>query len=321
MLHDGTQDLAPAHNEDETPTPFERIRHTDEQGDFWLARELMPLLEYHKWQDFEDAIKRAIEDCAKSERSVEEHFEVFTRSRKNSQAGGRPQKDYRLTRYACRLVVMASRTTGDVAAQARTYFSDRVEQAEQLDAAELPPTPELAFIVWRERVIRGLLADGYSLEWAQQRVDDIVARNELTHEWSVRGIKDNEYRVLTNRLHMGAFGLSIEEHKGVKNFPVTYQGKRMVYKGDLPPAMTRTELALNSLASSVARDLHELNDSQGFDAITGDVDVAGRIVGDTRRQIEAATGQPVVSPRNMLHEPDGGLWAQLPAPEPHREDE
>lgn len=35
---------------------------------------------------------------------------------------------------------------------------------------------------------------------------------------------------------------------------------------------------------------------------------AGRIVGDTRRQIEAATGRPVVSSRNMREDPDGGLW-------------
>ena len=327
MQDDSAQDLTTANGDDEIATQFEGIRHTDERGDFWSARELMPLVEYTAWQDFENSIRRAMVDCGKSERSVKENFEVFRRSPKNLTTGGRAQKDYRLTRYACRLVVMASRTEGDVAAQARTYFSDKVEQAEQaerpqtLELVELPPTPELAFIVWRERVIRGFLADGYSFEWAQQRVDDIVARNDLTREWSVRGIKDNEYRVLTNRLHMGAFGLSIEQHKGVKNFPVTYQGKKMVYKGDLPPAMTRTELALNSLASSVARDLHERNDSQGFAEITGDVNVAGRIVGDTRRQIEAATGQPVVSPRNMIREPDGGLWAQLPAAEPDQEDE
>jgi len=175
MQHDGTQDLTPAQSDDEPATPFERIRHTDERGDFWYARELMPLLEYNQWQDFDAAIQRAIEDCAKSGRSVEANFEVFTRARKNPQLGGRQQKDYRLTRYACRLVVMTSRTIGDVTAQARTYFSDRVEQAEQAEEAELPPSPDLAFIVWRERVIRGLLADGYSIEWAEQRVEDIVA--------------------------------------------------------------------------------------------------------------------------------------------------
>ena len=27
-------------------SPFEAIRRTDESGDYWMARELMPLLEY-----------------------------------------------------------------------------------------------------------------------------------------------------------------------------------------------------------------------------------------------------------------------------------
>lgn len=286
-------------------SPFDAIKHSDEQGDYWLARELMPLLEYTAWQDFENAIRRAIEDCVKSGRSVEEHFGIFRRSPKNS-GRGRPQTDYRLTRYACRLVVMTSRTKGEVTAQARTYFSDMVEEAET--AADSDET----YLRWRERAVLALMSDGYTAEWASQRVDDIVARNALTHEWSVRGIRSREYAILTDQLHMGAFGLSIEEHKGVKNFPITYKGKKLVYKGDLPPAMTLTELALNTLANSVARELHVQHDSQGFRAVSADVDVAGRIAGDTRRQIEEAIGQPVVSPRNMIHEPDGGLWQQLP---------
>ena len=297
-------------------SPFQSIRHSDENGEYWLARELMPLLEYRKWQDFDEAIQRAIEDCAKSGRRVEEHFEVFTETRKNSKAGGRPSKDYRLTRYACRLVVMASRTAGDVAAQARTYFSDRVDEAEILT------NPDAAYLAWRERAIRAFIADGYSFEWAERRVDDIVARNALTHEWSIRGIKEKEYPILTNRLHMGSFGLSIDDHKGIKGFAVTYKGKKLVYKGDLPPAMTMTELALNALANTVARDLHIENNSQGFAGIASDVDTAGRIVSDTRKQIEAARGgKPVVSSRNMEKQPDGGLWATLPTPSSDTEDE
>ena len=77
--------------------------------------------------------------------------------------------------------------------------------------------------------------------------------------------------------------------------------------------MTLTELALNTLANTVARELHVQHDSQGFRAVSADVDVAGRIAGDTRRQIEEAIGQPVVSPRNMIQEPDGGLWQRLPS--------
>ncbi len=284
-------------------SPFDTIRHEDERGEYWFARELMPLLEYSSWQDFENAIRRAAEDCAKSGRSIQENFEVFMRSPKNS--GGRPSKDYRLTRYACRLIVMAARTSGQTAALARTYFSDKV------DEAELLAEPDAAILEFRRRAILAFVAEGYSTEWAERRVDDITARNALTHEWVIRGIKQREIPILTNELHMGAFGISIHAHKGIKDFPITYKGKKLVYKGDLPPAMTATELALNALASTVSRELHVTNDSHGFNEISRDVQTAGKIVGHTREEIEKATGRPVVSPRNMLREPDGGLWEQL----------
>jgi len=295
--------------DDMTPvpaSPFEAIRRSDESGDYWTARELMPLLEYSRWENFEEAIQRAMTDCAKAGRDVGENFRLEA---KVSGKRGPKQKDYRLTRYACRLIAMTAQTTGDVAALARTYFSDRVEEAEQL------LDPELAYQEWRRRVIVSYIAHGYSAEWAEQRVDDIAARNALTHEWQVRGIADKEYPILTDRLHMGAFGLKIAAHKALKDFDVTYRGKKPLYKGDLPPAMTATELALNALASTVARELHVSNDSQGFAQIGGDVDTAGRIVGDTRRQIEAATGRSVVSPQNLLRNPDGGLWSLMPPDE------
>src|SRR5262245_44423763 len=124
--------------------PFDAIRHTVASGEFWLARELMPLLEYSSWQRFEEAIQRAMADCAKAERDVVENF---TPDVKVSGARGPKQKDYRLTRYACRLITMTAQTGGDDAAQARTYFSDRVDEAEQL------LDPELAYHEWRRRAI------------------------------------------------------------------------------------------------------------------------------------------------------------------------
>ena len=37
---------------------FEDIKHIDEKGnEYWLARELMPLLEYKLWQNFHRKIK------------------------------------------------------------------------------------------------------------------------------------------------------------------------------------------------------------------------------------------------------------------------
>ena len=43
---------------------FEDIKQIDEFGnEYWSARELMPLLEYSKWENFHKVIKRAIIAC------------------------------------------------------------------------------------------------------------------------------------------------------------------------------------------------------------------------------------------------------------------
>ena len=40
---------------------FEDIKHIDEKGnEYWLARELMPLLEYSKWENFNNVINKAV---------------------------------------------------------------------------------------------------------------------------------------------------------------------------------------------------------------------------------------------------------------------
>jgi hypothetical protein len=47
---------------------FEGIKHIDEEGnEFWLARELYPLLEYRRWDAFKNVIERATEACVKPE--------------------------------------------------------------------------------------------------------------------------------------------------------------------------------------------------------------------------------------------------------------
>ena len=54
---------------------FEDIKHIDENGvEFWYARELMPILEYNKWKNFEKVINKAKETCQNSGISVLEHF-------------------------------------------------------------------------------------------------------------------------------------------------------------------------------------------------------------------------------------------------------
>ena len=60
---------------DKNNKSFEDIKHIDENGvEFWYARELMPVLQYSNWQNFEKIIDKATISCENSSISVFEHF-------------------------------------------------------------------------------------------------------------------------------------------------------------------------------------------------------------------------------------------------------
>ena len=78
---------------------FENIKHIDEFGnEYWDARELMPLLEYSKWENFHKVIKRAMLACETSRNQVSDDFPEV---RKIVEAGATTKTilDYKLSRY------------------------------------------------------------------------------------------------------------------------------------------------------------------------------------------------------------------------------
>ena len=71
-----------------TNSIFENIKHIDEEErEWWSARELVPLLEYSKWQNFHKVIKQSMIACDNSKNKTKEHFtEVSKVLRKWSKA-------------------------------------------------------------------------------------------------------------------------------------------------------------------------------------------------------------------------------------------
>ena len=60
---------------------FEEIKHIDENdNEYWSARELMPLLEYSKWENFHKVIKSAMVACENSNYSIKDCFPEIRKS-------------------------------------------------------------------------------------------------------------------------------------------------------------------------------------------------------------------------------------------------
>ena len=115
-------------------SPFDGIRQVDDRGEFWSARQLMPLLGYDKWERFDDALTRAGSAAYNAGHHPDQHF-----SRLREKGVGRPRADYRLTRYACYLVAMNGDPRKPEIAAAQTYFAVKTREAE-LVQQQIPQT-------------------------------------------------------------------------------------------------------------------------------------------------------------------------------------
>lgn len=105
-------------------TVFEDIKHIDEYGNvYWLARELQQVLEYKKWQKFINVIENAKIACEQSKFMIDEHFTQVGKTSKMPNGGVKNILEYKLSRYACYLIVQNSDPRKEVVALGQTYFA------------------------------------------------------------------------------------------------------------------------------------------------------------------------------------------------------
>ena len=103
---------------------FEDIKHIDENGlEYWKARELQYALEYTQWRRFENVILKSKIACENSNANVIEHFANVGKLSKRSNNAIVEITDYKLTRYACYLIVQNADSRKKCIALGQTYFA------------------------------------------------------------------------------------------------------------------------------------------------------------------------------------------------------
>ena len=141
-----------------------------------------------------------------------------------------------------------------------------------------------------ERIVERLVATyerkGYTREWINQRLMAISARKELTDEWKARGVKQGkEYAMLTDELTRAWSGMTTRQYKNLKGLK----------KESLRDNMSTSELVLNMLAETAAKEFSQAEKPKSFDENVTVAKRGGKVAGEARRAIESGTGRSLIT--------------------------
>lgn len=217
---------------------FDTISRNEEENDveFWYARELMPLLGYERWENFEKAVIRSMESCETSNIEVKDHFREVTKMVKLGSGSKRGIKDYMLTRYACYLIAMNGDTKKEEVAFAQSYFAVQSRKQEIIEER----------IIYMERMeARGRLKE---------------SEKRLSQNIYERGVDDSGFGRIRSRGDKALFGgNTTQEMKNKLNI------KENRPLADFLPTLT---IAAKNLANEMTNYNVEEKDLQGETPIT-----------------------------------------------------
>ena len=123
---------------------FESIKHIDDYGnEYWLARELMPLLEYSKWENFDNVIQKAVISYKNSNNDDSYWLPEVRKPIITGKGKEEFIKDYKLSRYICYLIVQNANPKKKMVALGQTYFAiqtrkQELSEKEIIDKYDIP---------------------------------------------------------------------------------------------------------------------------------------------------------------------------------------
>ncbi len=113
---------------------FESASHkTEEEIEFWFARDLQHLLGYTKWDNFKNVILKAKTACEVSGYDIADHFPDVGKTIQMPKGATKQIDDMMLTRYACYLIAQNGDSKKEQIAFAQTYFAIQTRKAEIIE--------------------------------------------------------------------------------------------------------------------------------------------------------------------------------------------
>lgn len=215
---------------------FESIKHINEDGqEYWLARELQPILEYTQWRNFVEAIERAKLACKNSGFDIDNHFADVSKTIEMPKGAHKDIPDYMLSRYACYLIVMNGDPRKGIIALGQTYFAIKTRQQELIENYE------------------ELTEDQKRIAIRQEMKRHNTALAEAAHNAGV--VEPIDYAVFQNYGYMGLYGglkaQDIKQRKGLKK------------SQDILDHMGSTELAANLFRATQTEEKLRRDNVQG----------------------------------------------------------
>ncbi len=132
---------------------------------------------------------------------------------------------------------------------------------------------------------------GYPSDWIEKRVRSIAVRDELTDEWTQRGIQEQKnYAILTAEIAKATFGVTPSEYKRIKGLK----------HENLRDHMTDLELIFTMLGEAATTEIVRNKDAQGFNQNQVAAREGGTVAGNARKQLESKSGKKVVTRQNYL---------------------
>ena len=252
---------------------FEDIKRVRPDGsEYWAARELAPVLDYAKWENFYKVIKRAMIACENSGRSTLECFPEVRKTSPMPNGGVKDILDYELSRYACYLIVQNGDPRKEVIALGQTYFAIQTYRQEVADRFNQLGEDS-----------RGLVVRGDIKQWNQLVAETARNAGVITAE---------EFAIFQNAGYMGLYGgMTVDDIHRRKGLAI---GQKILdYMGS-------TELIANLFRISQTEEKLRKDQVSTSDAATAVHYAVGNEVREAIRKIDGTMPEDLPTPEKSI---------------------